>query len=309
MNQDYYKTLGLDKSASQDEIKKSYRKLSKKYHPDVNPQGEKMFKEVSEAYDTLSDPDKRKSYDNPQPNFGGGDINDIFNQFFGGRNRPRAKRRVKTPDKVLELNVTIKESFLGLEKELNYVASETCKSCNGSKGQTITCDTCHGSGQITRQVGNGFVSQLISQKCPTCVGTGKKIIKTCVYCHGQGQQPVNRNVGFVIPKNTEDGDMLKLNGKGDYTDQGGPGDLLLKVKLEKDECFEKYLSDLIYNLDIPVDDYISSKEIIVPHPQGELTINMPSKIESSKPLRVKGKGFNGKGSIGDFYIKMNVIRG
>jgi len=309
MNQDYYKTLGLDKSASQDEIKKAYRKLSKKYHPDVNPEGEKMFKEVSEAYDTLSDPEKRKNYDNPRPNFGGGDMNDIFNQFFGGRNRQRTRRRMKTPDKVLNFNVTIRESFLGLEKELHYVASETCKSCNGSKGQTITCDTCHGSGQITRQVGNGFVSQLISQKCPTCVGTGKKIIKTCVYCHGQGQQPVNRNVSFVVPKNTEDGDMLKLTGKGDYTEEGGFGDLLLKVNLEKDECFEKHVSDLIYNLDISVEDYISSTEIIVPHPQGDLTINMPSKIESSKPLRVKGKGFNGKGSIGDFYIRMNVIRG
>jgi molecular chaperone DnaJ len=307
MNQDYYNILGIDKNSSQDEIKKAYRKLSKKYHPDINPNGEKEFKDISEAYDTLGDPEKRQSYDNPGPNFSNMGSSDIFNHFFGRQRNTR--RRVKTPDKYLDLKIKLFDSFHGSEKTVNYVSSQTCRDCNGSKGKTINCGMCGGVGTITRQVGNGFISQIVNQQCANCNGSGKLVTENCVYCSGQGKKPVNKEVTFAIPKNTEDGDLLKLAGKGDNTLEGGDGDLIFKIQIERDECFEKNLSDLIYHLDLSAEEFLTYENVILPHPDGELHINLPDHLETNKPLRVKGKGFRGKGQHGDFYVKMNVRRG
>jgi molecular chaperone DnaJ len=301
---DYYKTLGIEKNATQDEIKKSYRKLSKKFHPDVNPSGEKKFKEITEAYETLSDVDKRKKYDNPiQNNFSG--AGDFFNQFFNRRQQPV---RRKTPEKIINLKISILDTFKGNEKSFNYTVSESCRTCSGRGGDSRTCGLCNGVGSIQRQVGNGFISQIINQPCPTCQGRGFELINYCPSCNGQGKTVLNKTLTINIPKGTEDGELLRAESQGDYDINTGKGDLLIKIELMKDECLEKITKDLIYNLDISAEDFINSYDIEIPHPDGDLTINLPNKLESNKPLRVKSKGFQTRDGIGDFYIKMNVIR-
>lgn len=306
MTEDFYKVLGVDKKADSGEIKKAYRKLSKKYHPDVNPNGEKDFKKITEAYETLSDPQKRQQYDNPRPNFGGGGMGDIFNQFFGQRQRQQVRR--KTPEKIINVEVDIIDSFKGNEIEINYTASETCSKCSGKGGDTTQCSICHGSGHINRQVGNGFISQIVQQTCPSCQGKGYQLLNYCGLCNGQGNKNIPHRINVTLPKATEDGDLLRVEGKGDYKSDTGFGDLILRVILKKHNKYEKMNNDLIYNLDIDVNKFMDAKSIEVEHPNGPLTINLPNKIESSKPLRVKGKGFNSKNGLGDFYVKMNVFR-
>ena len=299
---DYYKILGVDKKSTKDEIKKSYRELSKKYHPDVNPEGSEKFKEIAEAYDVLSDDNKRQQYDNPNPfGNGGNPFEDLFRGFNQQRRRPKAR------DKVIKVQVTPLESYFGINKPITFQTKTTCNSCVGTGGKKNVCQTCNGSGNIRQKVGSAFFSQIIDTPCVKCNGTGHIMIDPCFNCGGSGVKQKVDSIGVDIPKNINNGDHLRVRGKGDYTPNIGFGDLILQIEVVNNDGFEKINNDLVYTKKVTLSDLILNKSISLPHPDGELNFKLPPNTEMIKPLRMKGKGYKGNGFVGDFYIKINVI--
>ena len=296
---DYYKILGVDKKSTKDEIKKSYRKLSKKYHPDVNPEGGEKFKEIAEAYDVLSDDKKRQQYDNPNPFGGGNPFEDLFNQ--------QRRRRPKARDKVIKIQITPLESYFGINKPLTYQTNDTCKPCSGTGGKKNVCQTCGGRGSIRQKVGSAFFSQIIDTPCVKCNGSGNIMIDPCFNCGGSGTKQKIEQIGVDIPKNINNGDHLRVRGKGDYIPNIGIGDLILQIEVINSDGFEKINNDLIYTKKVSLSDLILNKPITLPHPDGELSFNLPKNTEMIKPLRMKGKGYKSQNHTGDFYIKINVI--
>ncbi len=306
---DYYKILGVNKNASDKEIKKAYRELSKKYHPDVNPQGETKFKEVTEAYEVLSDENKRKEYDNPNPfaRFGGGpdaDLRDIFNQFMNGQGR---QQKPKTPDKIIKINISPIESFTGSKKEITYQVNSTCNTCKGTRGESRRCSNCNGNGFTERVAGSGFFRQILRTNCNVCSGTGKEITVKCYDCGGVGIKQKMETISIDIPKNVDGGTFLKVSAKGDYNINTGQGDLILQVEIVPKDGFEKISEDLVYTKTITPLDMILNEKIILPHPDGDLSITIPENNETEKPLRIKGKGYRTEYKVGDYYIKLNVL--
>lgn len=306
----YYDILGVSETASQDEIKKAYRQLSKQYHPDVNPSGEEKFKEVSEAYENIGDESKRANYDskrnNPFGNFGGGnfDFSAAFEEMMGGYRQQRPRR---APDKVMGVEISPVESYLGVKKEIKYDFLDMCKPCNGDGGNTSVCNTCRGVGSITQKIGNGMFTQLVQSQCPSCFGKGKIIVNPCNSCYGQGSIMRNETLMVTIPKNVDNGNFMRIPAKGDFN-QGIKlrGDLILQVNLTNKDNFEKNGEDLIYYVKLNVVDIIMEKQVKVPHPEGDLLINLPKQINSDKPLRLVKKGYRGDSNSGDFYVKMNI---
>ena len=307
----YYDILGVSETSSQDEIKKAYRQLSKQYHPDVNPEGEEKFKEVSEAYENIGDETKRRDYDNrrnnPFINMGGHgnyDFNSIFEEMMGGHRQQRARR---APDKIINVDINPIESYLGVKKEIKYDYKEICAPCNGDGGQTSICNTCRGVGTITQRVGNGMFNQIVQTQCPSCFGKGKIIINPCNNCYGQGILIKNETLLVTIPKNVDNGNFMRVPAKGDFNQNMKlRGDLVLQINLFSNDGFEKNGNDLIYYLKLNVLDIILQKQIKLPHPEGELLINLPKNISSEKPLRLVKKGYRGDSNSGDFYVKMNI---
>jgi len=307
---DYYKILGVDKQVSQDDIKKAYRKLSKQYHPDVNPKGEEKFKEIAEAYDVLGDENKRKNYDmGGMSDFGASAFeeffknmgnNNPFSSHFGHKNRNR-----NVPDKVIQLDITPLESFQSVEKDVNYRRNIACDGCNGSGGEKQTCTTCNGTGHIQQVFGNAFFRQVQTTVCTTCNGTGQKIIKACYGCGGSGVKPEIKNIKFKIPHGSDSGDFYRLDGLGDYYNQVGFGNLLVKVNMVSNDLWEKNGNDLIYTNVLGYED-LKNEDFSVPHPSGDMKLKFPNFFDTSTPLRVKGKGYS-RESIGDLYVK-NVVK-
>jgi molecular chaperone DnaJ len=307
----YYDILGVSETSSQDEIKKAYRQLSKQYHPDVNPEGEEKFKEVSEAYENIGDETKRRDYDNrrnnPFANMGGHgnyDFNSIFEEMMEGHRQQRPRR---APDKIINVDINPVESYLGVKKEIKYDYKEICTPCNGDGGQTSICNTCRGVGTITQRVGNGMFNQIVQTQCPSCFGKGKIIINPCNNCYGQGILIKNETLLVTIPKNVDNGNFMRVPAKGDFNQNMKlRGDLVLQINLFSNDGFEKNGNDLIYYLKLNVLDIILQKQIKLPHPEGELLINLPKNISSEKPLRLVKKGYRGDSNSGDFYVKMNI---
>jgi molecular chaperone DnaJ len=299
---DYYKILEVDKKSTKDDIKKAYRRLSKKYHPDVNPDGDEKFKEIAEAYEVLGDDDKRKQYDNPNPfnNMGGGF--NPFEEFFNRRNRKK-----QNIDKVINVNITPLESFKGLNKDITYQVNHSCNSCGGSGGKKKVCETCNGNGVLIKKVGTGFFTQVIETMCSNCNGLGSIIIDACLQCEGKGNKTKFEKININIPKGTDNGDFLRVRGKGDFSVTNGYGDLVLKIEMTKTDGYEKINNDLVYTKNITAFEFLISDNINIPHPDGELNMKIPKNIETEKPLRLKGKGFNVKNLVGDYYVKLNVI--
>ena len=299
---DYYKILGVGKKSTKDDIKKAYRSLSKKYHPDVNPEGGERFKEIAEAYDVLSDDKKRSQYDNPNPfGNGGNPFEDFFNRANQKRQRPKPK------DKVIKIKVTPLESYFGINKPVTFQNNTTCNSCAGGGGKKNLCQTCQGTGNIRQKIGSSFFTQIIDTPCIQCNGTGYMMIDPCFNCGGSGTKQKIEQIGVDIPKNINNGDHLRVRGKGDYTPNLGVGDLILQIEVTNDDGFEKINNDLVYTKKVSISDLILKKPINLPHPDGQLTFNLPPNTEMIKPLRMKGKGYKGNGFVGDFYIKINVI--
>jgi len=305
---DYYQILGVSRDASQDEIKKAYRKLSKQYHPDVNPDGADKFKEIGEAYGVLSDENKKQQYDNPNPfGGGGGSMEDFFN-VFNQQSQQQQRRRPQAPDKIINININPVESYIGVEKELSYQIRTSCETCNGNGGDREVCGTCQGHGRVRQKFGSGMFAQVVESDCPQCRGEGYRIINPCHTCGGQKTKPSFTNVRVNIPKNVDSGDFLRLQGKGDFYPGRGIGDLILKVSMVKGEGFEKVNNDLVYHHKVNVNDFISMEKIEVPHPDSKISIPLPQVLDTEKPLRVRGKGFNIQNVKGDLFIKLSVIR-
>jgi len=299
---DYYKILQVNKDASQSEIKKAYRKLSKQYHPDVNPEGEEMFKEIVHANDILSDITKRKEYDNPNP-FGKG--GNPFNMYQDMANAHMRQRKPTTKDKMVKVTLTPEESYLGVDKEITYKAKESCVLCTGTGGSKKVCTSCAGRGVHRQKMGTGFFTQVVETICPTCNGSGNMIIDPCLKCNGIGSTDTFKTIKVTIPKSVDTGDFLRVRGKGDYINNI-QGDLLVQINLIKSQ-YEKVGRDLIFQLMITPIEMILSDKFKIPHPNGELQINLPETLSTEKPLRVKSKGFVTPTGIGDFYIKVGVI--
>lgn len=306
---DYYKILGVDKNASNKEIKKAYRELSKKYHPDVNPQGEIKFKEITEAYETLGDDEKRKQYDNPNPfgnfsNMGSDDLRDMFNKFMNG---DRRQHKPKTADKIIKVGITPVESYSGVEKQITYRFNSSCNTCNGTRGETKRCSICGGRGFVERMMGSGFFRQVLRNNCHVCNGTGNEIINACHDCGGAGIKQKIDNLSVNIPKNIDNGNFLKIVGRGDFDANTGQGDLILQIEIVNSDGFEKISDDLVYTKVITPIEMLLNNKIILPHPDGDMSISIPENNESEKPLRIKGKGYKTEYKTGDFYIKLNVV--
>ena len=301
----YYETLGVSKDANQDEIKKAYRKLSKQYHPDVNPEGGEKFKDISVAYDTIGDETKRAQYDNKLNNpFGGNggmSYEDIFNQMFGNQGgNPFEQRRKSAPDKIIKVQVSPLESFKGVDKVIRYMKDNHCDVCSGSGGEQQKCGTCGGAGFQIKTFGTGFMVQQIRTACQTCAGRGYTLVHRCFSCDGKGVKSTTHEVTVKLPVGIDDGQYLKLASLGDFRN-GEYGDLVIQISMVSQDGFEKMNNDLIYNLFLNLQE-IQADKFTIPHPNGELVINAFPIFDSSKPLRLKGKGFND----GDMYVKLNV---
>jgi molecular chaperone DnaJ len=299
---DYYKILEVEEKASADEIKKSYRTLSKKYHPDVNSGGEEQFKEIAEAYEVLSNPEKKTKYDNSKLNpFNGTSYEEMFSQMFGGGgNQFRQQMRKNAPDKIIKVQVSPVESYLGVNKELHYVKNNHCQVCNGSGGEQQMCGTCKGQGFEIKTFGTGFMVQHIRSACNTCGGRGYTLIHKCYGCGGQGVKSGTNNINITLPRGVDSGQFLKVENVGDFKN-GEYGDLVIQVELVNKDGYEKMNNDLIYNLYLNLEETQQDK-FIIPHPDGNLSMDAPRTFDSSKPLRLRGKGYNG----GDMYVKLNV---
>lgn len=330
---DYYKILGVNKDSSQDEIKKSFRKLSLKFHPDRNPndkKAEEKFKEIAEAYEVLSDPKKKEEYDNPQsnfnfgtsggPDFGGMDMDDILRHFgfggmdfdFGGKNR--TDRQVKGSSIRIPLKITLEEAYSGVTKKVKYKRFVPCDHCNGSgkteKTKEKVCRTCGGTGFVFSQ--NGFMS--MQQTCPTCGGRGKQIENPCPHCQGHGVvQKVSDETEIKLGKGLLNGMSVILSGKGNYPPhgKGTVGDLIITIQIIPNDKFVIDGNDLYFPIELNVIDAILGCEINVSTVDGkQLTAKIPNGITDGHKLRFKGYGIpkyntNGFGDmIGIVKLKM-----
>jgi len=327
---DYYKILGVHKGASEDDIKKAYRKLARKYHPDLNPgnkDSEAKFKELTEANEVLSDSEKRKNYDTygdpagppaqAGPGFSyeefdpgggmGGSFQDLFRGFGGkGRGRGGAKPGEDTQHPV---RIGFKEAFHGTKLSLSLQRSETCRSCQGSGNlpgsRPSTCADCGGRGY--REEGASFFRT--RQECPACGGTGKKS-PPCPACQGRGRIPKAETVTVAIPAGVEDGTRLRVAGKGEAGRRGGgPGDLYLQIQVEPDPRFERRGPNLYLDLPISFAEAALGTKVEIPTPEGHSTIKIPPGTQGNANLRLKGLGMPIPGSPqrGDLFARIKVM--
>ena len=299
---DYYKILEVEEKASADEIKKSYRTLSKKYHPDVNPDGIEKFKGIAEAYEVLSNPEKKAKYDSSKSNpFQGTAYEDMFSQMFNNVGSPfKQQRRKNAPDKIVKVIITPVESYLGVEKDIHYIKENHCDICNGTGGEQQQCTTCKGQGFEVKTYGTGFMSQQIRTNCNTCGGKGYTLVHKCYNCGGNGTKSVANSIKIKLPVGIDSGQYLKLENAGDFK-HGDYGDLVIQIEVMSKDGFEKLNNDLIYNLYLNLEE-VQKDKFLIPHPNGDLSMDSPRLFDTSRPLRLKGKGYNG----GDMYVKLNV---
>lgn len=299
--ENYYETLGVNETASQDEIKKAYRKKAVEHHPDKGGD-ETIFKKISEAYETIGDETKRAQYDNqrnnPFGNFAGGDPFDAFSSFFSNMGNQQRQRRA--PDKIINVSVGVVDSFIEKQMNINFSRKVACNPCGGKGGERVTCGTCNGQGSITQRVGNSFFANIVRTTCVSCQGKGFNFKSTCHVCHGDGRNDEFKTIDFKLPHGISDGQFIRAQGMGDYHD-GIFGDAILKINIVPQNGFEKSDNDLIFNYEMKIDEF-NNESINVPHPKGDLNLKLPEIIDTTKPLRVRGYGFNGS----DFYIKLFV---
>ena len=308
----YYEILGVSKDANQEDIKKIYRKLALEYHPDRNPEGADKFKEIAEAYEVLSDENRRREYnhrlENPMAGnpfggnpFGDGNIDDILNQMFGSNFGQQQRRH--TPEKVIDIDIDIFESFNGVVKDITYGRKIDCNGCKGTGGQTSGCITCGGQGFVLQRIGTGMFTQVIKSVCNQCNGNGYTVISKCHSCNGSAHKEIMETIRVTFPRGIDNGQSLRVGQKGDFL-KGMMGDLILRVRLNSTNGFEKNGNDLIYNAFFSLDD-LKNNEFEIPHPSGKLSVKFPKDFNTQIPLRIKQKGFT-TNTIGDLFIKYNV---
>jgi molecular chaperone DnaJ len=327
---DFYEVLGVPKNASEEDIKKAYRKLAMKYHPDRNQgdaakEAEVKFKEVKEAYEMLSDGQKRAAYDQyghagVDPNMRGGAegfaggfadaFGDIFGDIFGQARRGAGGRQVyRGNDLSYAMEITLEDAANGKNAELRIPSWENCDTCSGTgakPGTSVkTCDTCHGSGVV--QMRQGFFS--VQQTCPHCRGNGKTITDPCGTCHGQGKVKRQKTLEVKIPAGIDDGMRIRSAGNGEPGTNGGPpGDLFIEIRTKKHEIFERDGDDLHCQVPISITTAALGGEIRVPTLQGEAAIDIPEGTQTDKQFRLRGKGIKGLRSSfpGDLYCHIVV---
>ena len=333
-NTEYYDRLGVSKDASQDEIKRAYRKMSKKYHPDINkePGAEEKYKEVQEAYETLSDDQKRAAYDQYGPDganagfggqggFGGfdggagfGGFEDIFSSFFGGgaARNPNAPRQ--GDDLQYRVNLSFEEAVFGAEKEVHYNREATCKTCSGSGAKPgtspVTCGRCHGQGVINvdTQTPLGVMRRQVT--CDVCHGTGQEINDPCQTCHGTGHEKQSHKVSVKIPAGVETGQQIRLAGQGEAGFNGGPyGDLFVIINVNPSDKFTRDGSTIYYTLNISFVQAALGDTVEVPTVHGNVEMTIPAGTQTGKTFRLKGKGaprLRG-GSQGDQHVTVKIV--
>jgi len=323
---DYYEILGVKRDASQEEIKRAYRRLARKYHPDVNPGdkvAEQKFKEINEAYEVLSDPNKRAEYDQfgrtpfgPEGfegfkrydfgfDFGTKGFEDIFSDFLGGFRAREAP--VKGHDLKTSLDITLEEAYKGAVKSVTLTREVPCPGCGGSGAESIeVCSHCKGSGVITR--GKGFFN--ISQTCPSCRGRGNIAKKTCRQCSGAGAITKTETLKVKIPPGADTGSRLRLRGKGGAGVHGGPpGDLYIEINVLRHPVFRREGSDVYVEVPVRVSEAILGGRIKVPTLDGDVTMKLPPGTDSGKKFRLKGKGFPDPktGIRGDEFAVVKIV--
>ena len=330
---DYYDVLGVGRDASDDEIKKAYRKLSKKYHPDINkePGAEEKYKEIQEAYDTLGDEQKRAAYDQYGPagaNGGFGDgsgfsgfdssgfggFEDIFSSFFGGgaSRNPNAPRQ--GDDLQYRVNLQFEEAVFGTEKEVHYNREASCHTCNGSGAKPgtspVTCSKCHGSGVINMDTQTPLGMMRRQVTCDVCHGTGQEIKEPCQTCHGTGHEKQSHKVSVKIPAGVETGQQIRLAGQGEAGFNGGPyGDLFVIINVNPSDKFTRDGSTIYYTLNISFVQAALGDTVEVPTVHGNVEMTIPAGTQTGKTFRLKGKGaprLRG-GSQGDQHVTVKIV--
>ena len=335
---DYYEVLGVEKGAAEEQIKKAYRKLAAKYHPDVNhePDAEAKFKEINEAYEVLSDAEKRSRYDqfgfagvdpnfNPNAGFGGGfggfegfgGFGDIFSDFFGGGGARSSGRSANAPRRgeniVSQIDITFEEAAFGVKREINVGRIENCDKCDGSGAapgtQPETCDNCHGTGSVRTTQNFMGMTTASTAPCPKCKGKGKIIPTPCSRCKGKGKIRRNHKIVVDIPAGIDDGQSVRVREQGNAGSNGGPnGDVLVAVSIEPHPLFERDGANVICEMPISFTQAACGAEIEVPTLDGKVRYTVPEGTQTGTTFRLKGKGipYVGYKNRGDQYVTVTV---
>ena len=333
---DYYEVLGVDKGADDATIKKAYRQLAKKYHPDMNPgdkEAEKKFKEASEAYAVLSDPDKRRQYDQfghsafegggAGGGFGGFDFSgadfsdifgDIFGDFFGGGSRGGARNNgpMKGANLRTSVRISFEQAVFGVEKELDLNLKDTCKTCNGSGAKPgtspETCRKCGGRGQVVTQHSTPFGTIRNSQVCPDCGGTGKTIKEKCPDCHGSGYISSRKKIQVSIPAGIDNGQSVRIRDKGEPGVNGGPrGDLLVEVVVDRHPIFQRQEMNIFSTVPVSFAVAALGGEILIDTVDGKVVYDVKAGTQTDTRIRLRGKGvpsLRNKDVRGDHYVTL-----
>lgn len=334
---DYYEVLGLQKGASEEDIKKAFRKMAMKYHPDRNPddkEAEEKFKEVNEAYSILSDPDKKSKYDrfghagvDPNAGFGGfggggagfGGFEDIFDMFsgfggFGGGGRQnRANQPMKGRDLQKAVTITFEEAAFGVKKDIEITKYVKCSTCNGEGAkpgtEKKTCPTCGGSGQVSQVQRTAFGTFQNVSTCSHCNGTGQIIEEPCVDCKGTGKVRKTIKLSIDIPAGVDNESVIPIRGQGEPGVNGGPnGDLYLVISVKPHKMFQRQGDDLYIEMPITFDQAALGAELVVPTLEGKVSYKIPAGTQPGTVFRLKEKGIKKvrREAKGDLYVKVNL---
>lgn len=338
---DYYEVLGVSKTATQDELKKAYRKLARKYHPDLNkdnPEAAEKFKECNEAYSVLSDEQKRAQYDQFGPEafenggmgggagaggfggfggFGGSGMEDIFDMFFGGQGRGGRSNNAgpqRGADLRFDLEISFEEAAFGVEKEISLKRAEKCEHCHGEGAEpgskVETCPDCHGSGYV-RFTQNTMFGQMVNERpCSKCHGEGKIVSNPCHECHGTGTVKKTKKLKVKIPAGVDNGSRLRVGGEGEAGVKGGPsGDLYVYLYVKPHKFFERDGTTVLCEVPINIVQATLGAEIKVPTLDGQVTMKVPEGTQPGRVMRLKGKGIPSLrgGSRGDQLVRMKVV--